>query len=157
MQQRTKDKKAFMLHQKGINLRREAKHIGHKLSLATCEEEDARLWEKYSKLIERSRELEIISGYCDENSKRIKDRLGCKPVFDETYLTCTRELIRLNALLSATDDPKQRRRLYKEIDAKKKERWEISSYTNRETGELVKVYVGEDGEITFAYGDKEAI
>ena len=155
--QRTKDKKAFMLHQKGRNLRREAKHIGHLLSLVTNEEDDARLWEKYSKILKRSCELEIISGYGREDSDFFNNRMNCKPVFDDTYISCTTELKRLYNLLSVTDDPKQRRRLYEEINAKKKERWESSSYIDRETGRPVKVYVGENGEVNFVYDDKEAI
>jgi len=156
-QMSTKEKKQFMLHLKGRNLRREAKHIGHLLSLVTSEEDDARLWEKYTKVLERSQELEEMSGYSGESSRRTTDKVSCKPVFDEAYLSCTRELSRLYALLSITNDPKQRRQLHKEIDAKKKERWETSAYVNRETGEPVKVYVSKDGTVNFVYDNRKVI
>ena len=149
MQQRTKDKKAFMLHQKGCDLRREAKSVGHWLSLVTCEEDDEKLWQKYSKLMARSKELEVISGYRDEKSFSTKARNYCKPVFDETYITITNELKKLYAMLSVTDDPAKRHMLYEKIAAKKKERWETFTYVSRETGEPIKVTVDQYGKAIF--------
>jgi len=149
MQQSTKDKKAFMLHIKGSNLRREAKSVGHKLFLATSEEDDARLWEKYSKLLQRARELEIKSGYSTEDSPRIKCRDYCKPVFDEAYIALTKELLLLNERMRMTGSAGEKRQLCKKIEAVKQKRWRTARFVDRETGKPIRVTLDRDGKPCF--------
>ena len=146
--QKTDENTLRTLHQKGTNLRREAKRVGHKLSLAVSEEEVERLWKQYSQLMSRAREYEEMSGFFREHEGRFRDRTHCKPLFDSAYISLTNELIELYDQLHASKEAKKGE-ILKQIEEKKRERWEKGSYVSRETGEAVKIVIGKDGKPAF--------
>lgn len=152
--QKTDDNTQRTLHQKGTNLRREAKRVGHKLSLAVSEEEDERLWKQYSQLMSRAREYEEKSGFFSEHKGRFRDRTHCKPVFDSAYVSLTNELIELYGQMKETEG-KEKLEILKQIEEKKRERWEKGSYVSRETGKSVKIIMGSNGKLAFNESEDE--
>ena len=142
------EKKRNILHSQGARARRDARRVGHSLSLALNEEEYERLLAQYEKLMERWRSLERRT-----RGDRFEDRSGeqirLKPVFDDEYVRQTHGLIRLNEQVRGENDPYRKRKLYEEIDKKKYERWKMSRFVDRVTGEPVKVTVCDDGRVKF--------
>jgi len=114
-----------------------AKCIGHKLSLAMTEEDDARLWRQYQAALDRWQRFSARAGCESECNLAVKERIYYKPVFDETYLKLTAELTELYARMQREQSRAGRRQLRELIDLKKRERWEHAHFVRRETGEAV--------------------
>ena len=142
------EKKRSILHSQGARARRDARRVGHWLSLALNEEEYEKLSAQYEKLMERWRKLERITRG-DGFENKSEERIRLKPVFDEEYVRQTRSLIRLNEQMRSEKDPIRRQKLYEDIDKKKYERWRTAQFVDRETGEPVKVTVCDDGRVKF--------
>ncbi len=114
---------------------RELKQLGHKLSLATSDEEDAQLWEKYKKVLERWRALEIPEGVKHGNHSALNTQVFWKPEFNDEYVELTLQLKGLYSKLSRVNSVGEREALEDEIRALKKKRSSVTTYINRETGE----------------------
>lgn len=107
---------------------RDLKRIGQSLSLALTEEEDALLWEKYKRVLERWRRLERPEGVDHREDPRLRQDRFWRPAFNDEYVELTRQLI---AMYDRKD------RIGEEIRAIKKKRYSVTTYYDRETGEEV--------------------
>lgn len=110
---------------------RDAKRIGHRLSLAMAEEEDALLWSKYKAVLDKWREFELSIG----NEKLIAPLRRTdfrKPVFDEVYLQMTRQLKELYAQLNSSHSSDERHKIKEQIKALQQQRQEAASYMLRD-------------------------
>ena len=114
-----------------------AKSIGHKLSLAMTEEDDARLWRQYRAALDRWQRFSVRAGCECECNLAVKERVYYKPVFDETYLKLTAELTELYAQMQKEESRAGRRQIRALIDLKKRERGDSAHFVMRETGEAV--------------------
>ena len=114
---------------------RMTKQIGHKLSLAMSDEEDALLWSKYKKTMDQWRALENPrEGRSREESER-NTRKYWKPVFNETYVEMTQMLVELYEKRSGMDPCEERDLIDAKIERIKEKRKTVTTYIDRETGE----------------------
>ena len=114
---------------------RATKQIGHKLSLATSEEEDALLWAKYEKVLKQWRDLEHSTGISRREDWSLRQRRFWKPIFNETYIELTQQLNALYEQRSGMDPNEERNAIDAEIEAIKEKRKTATTYVDRETGE----------------------
>ena len=114
---------------------RELKQIGHKLSLAVTDEEDALQWEKYKTVIMRWRDLEIPEGVKQGTNTVLKTHVFWKPKFNDEYVELTIELKGLYAKMNRAKSKQERYDLEDEIRALKNKRSSVTTYIDRETGE----------------------
>lgn len=129
-----KDPKRFYYAMRSRYLR-EAKQLGHRLSLAISDEEDAQHWEKYKKVLERWRALEIPEGVKHGNHATLNTQVFWKPEFNDEYVELTLQLKGLYAKMNQAKSKQERYALEDEIRALKKKRSSVTTYINRETGE----------------------
>ena len=115
---------------------REAKQIGHKLSLAISEEEDALYWEKYKKVIERWRALEIPEGIKPGNYTALQTKEFWKPEFNPEYIALTIQLRELCIQLNKAKTKQECHVLENEIRTLKKKRSSVTTWTGRQENNL---------------------
>ena len=118
---------------------REARQIGHKLMLATTEEEDALQWEKYCKVMKRWRSLKKPEGITHNDDTEFQSYLNWKPEFNDTYVELTIQLKELYAQMNQAKSKRERYEIEDKIRAIKKKRLAVTTYADRETGESVTV------------------
>ena len=116
---------------------REARQIGHKLQLATTEEEDAWQWEKYCKVMKRWRALKKPEGITHGEDTEFQSYLNQKPEFNDAYVELTLQLKDLHRQMNQAKSKQERYVIEDKIRAVKKKRTAVTTYTDRETGELV--------------------
>lgn len=112
---------------------REAKQIGHKLSLATTEEEDALQWEKYRKVMKRWRSLKKPDGIAHNNDAVFQSYLNWKPEFNEAYVELTLQLKELYVQMNQAKSKQERCAIESKIHDLKKKRSASTTYTVRDT------------------------
>ena len=118
---------------------REAKQIGHKLLLATTEDEDALQWEKYRKVMKRWRALKKPDGITHSDDAQFRSYLNQKPEFNDAYVELTIQLKELYTQMNQAKSKRERYEIEDKIRAIKKKRSAVTTYTDRETGEPVPV------------------
>lgn len=116
---------------------RDLKQIGQSLSLALTEEEDALLWEKYKKVLERWRRLERPEGVNHREDLRLRQNRFWRPVFNDEYIELTRQLTAIYDRKRGEKSKQEQNRIEEEIRAIKKKRYSVTTYYDRETGEKV--------------------
>ena len=129
-----KDPKRFYYAMRSRYLR-EAKQTGHKLSLAVSDEEDALLWEKYKKIMERYRALKAPEGVRHEPA--VREHTFLKPVFNAEYIELTHELKGLYANFKGVKSEAERLCLEEKIRRLKRRRMTVTDFVDRETGDIV--------------------
>lgn len=115
---------------------REAKQIGHKLMLATTEEEDALQWGKYKKVMKRWRALKKPEGINQRDDAAFQPHLRWKPEFNEAYVEATLQLRQLYVQMNQARSKQERHMIERDIYTIKKKRTAVTTYTDRETGGL---------------------
>ena len=130
-QEAGKTKKNYGLR---FHLSRMSKQIGRQLCLAMTREEDARLWRKYKDVLNRQRMLEKSEGAKDAP---VKCAHSLRPEFNEEYVELTRQLREAYGRRKAADSKEQRQLIGEEIRALKQKRYTVTTYYDRETGEVV--------------------
>ena len=114
------------------------KEAGHRLSLAMTDEEDAERWKVYKDRIDTLQRMEGRIGYSGIYSITYK-RTYYKPIFDDTYVAYTRELITLYDELANAEDG-QHRQIKKKIRDVRQKRREAAQYVMRDTGEIAEEF-----------------
>ncbi len=110
---------------------REAKQIGHKLLLATTEEEDALQWEKYCKVMKRWRCLKKPDGITHSDDAQFQSYLNQKPEFNDVYIELTLQLKELYAQMNQAKSKQERFLIEDKIRTLKKKRSASTTYTIR--------------------------
>lgn len=113
---------------------REAKQIGHKLFLATTDEEDALQWEKYQKVMKRWRALEKPEGIAHSDDRAFQTYLNWKPEFNDAYVELTLRLKELYVQMNQAKSKQERYVIEDKIRIVKRKRYETTTFTDRETG-----------------------
>ena len=111
---------------------REAKQIGHKLLLATTEEEDALQWEKYRKVMKRWRALKKPDGITHSDDAQFRSYLNQKPEFNDAYVELTIQLKELYTQMNQAKSKRERCEIEDKIRAMKKKRAVSTTYTVRD-------------------------
>ena len=121
---------------------REAKQIGHKLLLATNEEEDALQWEKYKKVMKRWRELKKPEGITHGEDVAFQTHWHWKPAFNDEYVALMQQLKELYSQMNRAKSKQERCMIEEKIRVVKRKRYAVTTFTDRETGEPVTPQVG---------------
>ena len=113
---------------------REARQIGHKLQLATTEEEDALQWEKYCKVMKRWRSLKKPDSITHNDDTEFQSYLNWKPEFNDAYVELTIQLKELYTLMNQAKTKQERYAAEDKIRDLKKKRSASTTYTVRDPG-----------------------
>ena len=113
---------------------REARQVGHKLQLATTEEEDALQWEKYCKVMKRWRSLKKPDGINHSADEQFQSYLSQKPEFNGAYVELTLQLKDLYTQMNQAKSKQERYAIEDKIRIVKKKRSAVTTYTDREIG-----------------------
>ena len=113
---------------------REARQIGHKLMLATTEEEDALQWEKYCKVMKRWRSLKKPDSITHNDDTEFQSYLNWKPEFNDAYVELTIQLKELYTLMNQAKTKQERYAAEDKIRDLKKKRSASTTYTVRDPG-----------------------
>lgn len=116
---------------------REAKQIGRKLSLATTEEEDSVLWEKYRKIMKRWRALKKPDGINHSDDTEFQSYLNWKPDFNDVYVEFTLQLKELHTQMNQAKSKQERLLIEDKIRTLKKKRSAATTYTIRAGAEPI--------------------
>ncbi len=115
------------------------KRLGHCLSLAENEEEDAHYWKLYNSTLKRWRRLKIPETVPDTIPAPLLRKTFYRPVFNEEYVMYTRQLKQLYKQREKLSGQKNvrsaRTALDTEIERIKKLRQNCTEYIDRATGE----------------------
>ncbi len=121
-----------------LKWQRVLRQTGHSLSLATTAEEDARLWQRYASTMKKLEKLERskAASHPEDRQPKKRKRRFWRPVYNAEYVALTRELIKLDRRRRACSK-QERRAIAEQIDAIKAERWTVTDFYDRETGEYL--------------------
>lgn len=113
--------------------------VGHKLELATTEENDALLWEKYSRVLQKWRKLEKPEGVRHRDDLALRRERYLRPEFNEDYVALTEEIALLYQEKDRAKSRTERAAIDEKIHALKQKRRTVTNYYDRETGERVAI------------------
>lgn len=117
---------------------RMSKQYGHRLSLAITKEEDEYWWQRYKNVLDQWHLLKKPEGVCHHDDIQLRCTCFMRPTFNDKYVELTERLKEAYIRRNATSSKQQRHIIDEEIYSIKQQRYMVTTYYNRETGDEVK-------------------